>query len=211
MKTQEESSPKACRISTLFAGDFLVRVFQSLENEGALKMPEERCSLKSLGLPALKDLAFSSLKTFPDSYRMTGAGRLRPSSVRWMNWGICSDARENFEYNKLSLARKAEKEENLKVQLLLRRDMKFLDDIQLQMSTAREFMFAYRITHESEDGALATLNRIEKNISDQGFEVKRADKDDIKRFLSRYFGHMTEDAIDDVDGERMIKKWIIPD
>ena len=95
--------------------------------------------------------------------------------------------------------------------LLLRRDMKFLDDIQLQMSTAREFMFAYRITHESEDGALATLNRIEKNISDQGFEVKRADKDDIKRFLSRYFGHMTEDAIDDVDGERMIKKWIIPD
>ncbi len=81
MKTQEESSPKACRISTLFAGDFLVRVFQSLESEGALKMPEERCSLKSLGLPALKDLAFSSLKTFPDSYRMTGAGRLRPSSV----------------------------------------------------------------------------------------------------------------------------------
>ena len=124
---------------------------------------------------------------------------------------ICSDARENFKFNKLGLARKAEKEDNLKVRLLLRRDMKFLDDIQLQMSTAREFMFAYRITHESEDGALATLNRIEKNISDQGFEVKRADKDDIKRFLSRYFGHRTEDAIDYVDGERMIKKWIIPD
>ena len=124
---------------------------------------------------------------------------------------ICSDARENFEYNKLSLARKAEKEDNLKVQFLLRKDMKFLDDIQLQMSTAREFMFAYRLTHESEDGALATLNRIEKHISDQGFEVKRADKDDIKRFLSRYFGHMVEDSIDDVDGERMIKKWIIPD
>ena len=53
---------------------------------------------------------------------------------------ICSDARENFEFNKLSLARKAEKEDNLKVQLLLRRDMKFLDDIQLQMSTAREFI-----------------------------------------------------------------------
>ena len=50
---------------------------------------------------------------------------------------ICSDARENFEYNKLSLARRAEKETNLKVQLLLRKDMKFLDDIQLQMSTAR--------------------------------------------------------------------------
>ena len=102
-------------------------------------------------------------------------------------------------------------QDNLKVQLLLRKDMKFLDDIQLQMSTAREFMFAYRLTHESEDGALATLNRIEKHISDQGFDVKRANKEDIKRFLSRYFGHMVEDSIDDVDGERMIKKWIIPD
>ena len=48
-------------------------------------------------------------------------------------------------------------------------------------------------------------------VSDQGFEVKRASKDDIKRFISRYFGHMVEDSIDDVDGERMIKKWIIPD
>lgn len=123
---------------------------------------------------------------------------------------ICSDARENFEQNKLSLARKAEKETNLKVQLLLRKDMKFLDDIQLQMSTAREFMFAYRVSNATEQ-SFATLNRLEKQINDQGFDCHRATKDDIKRILSRYFGHMTEDAIDDVDGERMIKKWIIPD
>ena len=123
---------------------------------------------------------------------------------------ICSDARENFEYNKLSLARRAEKETNLKVQLLLRKDMKFLDDIQLQMSTAREFMFAYRVKNAN-DQSFATLNRLEKQINDQGFDCRRATKDDIKRILSRYFGHMTEDAIDDVDGERMIKKWIIPD
>ena len=124
---------------------------------------------------------------------------------------ICSDARENFEYNKLSLARKAEKEQNLKVQLLLRRDMKFLDDIQLQMSTAREFMFCYRIPKTGNDQTFAMLNRLEKQINDQGFDCKRAGKEDIKRFLSRYFGHMCEDSIDDVDGERLIRKWIIPD
>ena len=124
---------------------------------------------------------------------------------------ICSDARENFEYNKLSLARKAEKEDNLKVQLLLRKDMKFLDDIQLQMLTAREFMFCYRIPHTSNDQTFSVLNRLEKQINDQGFDCKRASKDNIKRFISRYFGHMVEDSIDDVDGERMIKKWIIPD
>ena len=124
---------------------------------------------------------------------------------------VCSDARENFEYNKLSLARKAEKEANLKIQLLLRRDMKFLDDIQLQMSTAREFMFCYRVPHSGSDQTFAVLNRLEKQINEQGFDCKRANKDDIKRFLSRYFGHLCEDAIDDVDGERLIKKWMIPD
>ena len=124
---------------------------------------------------------------------------------------ICSDARENFEYNKLSLAKKAEKEGNLKVQLLLRKDMKFLDDIQLQMSTAREFMFCYRVPHTSNEQTLGMLNRIEKQINEQGFDCKRANKDDIKRFLSRYFGHLCEDAIDDVDGERLIRKWIIQD
>ncbi len=124
---------------------------------------------------------------------------------------ICSDARENFEYNKLSLAKKAETETNLKVQLLLRKDMRFLDDIQLQMSTAREFMFCYRILRDRGDGTFALLNRMEKQISDMGFECKRAGKEDIKRFLSRYFGHLCEDSIDDADGARMIKKWIIPD
>lgn len=117
---------------------------------------------------------------------------------------ICTDARENFESNKLYLEKMAEKETNPEVQKLLRKDIKHLDNIQLQMSTAREFMFAYRLTRESEEQALSILNRIEKQINDQGFECRRADKDDIKRFISRYFGHMCEDAIDDVDGWRYL-------
>lgn len=92
---------------------------------------------------------------------------------------ICVDARENFEHNKLSLAKKAEKEQNLKVQLLLRRDMKYLDDIQLQMSTAREFMFCYRVPHTSNEQTLSVLNRLEKKINEQGFDCKRATKEDI--------------------------------
>ena len=48
----------------LICGGFPCQSFQSLESEGALKMPEELCSLKSLGLPELKDLSICSLKTF---------------------------------------------------------------------------------------------------------------------------------------------------
>ena len=124
---------------------------------------------------------------------------------------LCVDARESFEQNKLSLARRAEREKNLKVQYLLRKDMKYLDDIQLQMSTAREFMFCYRVSRSGNEQTLSELNRLEKAINNQGFDCKRAGKNDIKRFLSRYFGHICDEEIDDVDGEKLIKKWIIPD
>lgn len=112
------------------------------------------------------------------------------------------------EYGKVG---KIIREKRRKIEYELPRLVSSIDKTLIHSRDVLGILDSYRITHESEDGALATLNRIEKNISDQGFEVKRADKDDIKRFLSRYFGHMTEDAIDDVDGERMIKKWIIPD
>ena len=54
------------------------------------------------------------------------------------------------------------------------------DDIQLQMSTAREFMFAYRVSNATEQ-SFAELNRLEKQINEQGFDCKRAGKEDIKR------------------------------
>ena len=93
MMTQEKSTQTSFLISTLFAEDSLVKAFQSLEKGAALTMQEELSSLRSPGLPPLKNLSICSLKMFPVSYRMTAAGRLRPSSVRWMNWGTMSHGR----------------------------------------------------------------------------------------------------------------------
>ena len=84
MMTQEKSTQKSCLISTLYAEDSLAKAFRSLENEKDSAIPEELSSLRSPGLPPLKNLNICSLKMFPDSYHITGAGRLRPSSVRWM-------------------------------------------------------------------------------------------------------------------------------
>ena len=70
--------------------DSLAKAFQSLENGKDSAIPEELSSLRSPGLPPLKNLNICSLKMFPVSYRTTKAGRLRPSSVRWMNWGTMS-------------------------------------------------------------------------------------------------------------------------
>ena len=125
---------------------------------------------------------------------------------------VCTDARENFDDNKLYLDDRAENEPNKKVRDLLLRDKAFLDDIQLQMSTAREFLFVVRLRNESDEQSFANLNRVEKLINEQGFECKRAERDDVKRILARYFGVGQTDApIDDTDGETVIQKWIIPD
>ena len=125
---------------------------------------------------------------------------------------VCTDARENFDENKLYLDDRAENEANKKVRDLLLRDKAFLDDIQLQMSTAREFLFVVRLRNESDEQSFANLNRIEKLINEQGFDCKRAERDDVKRILARYFGvGQTEAPIDDTDGETVVQKWVISD
>ena len=125
---------------------------------------------------------------------------------------VCTDARENFDDNKLYLDDRAENEPNKKVRDMLLRDKAFLDDIQLQMSTAREFLFVVRLRNESDEQSFANLNRIEKLINEQGFDCKRAERDDVKRILARYFGVGQTDApIDNTDGETVVQKWVIPD
>lgn len=90
MMTQEKSTQTSCLISTLYAEGSLAKAFRSLENGKDSAIPEELSSLRSPGLPPLKNLSICSLKMFPDSYHITKAGRLRPSLVRWMNWGTMS-------------------------------------------------------------------------------------------------------------------------
>lgn len=125
---------------------------------------------------------------------------------------ICTDARENFDNNKAYLDMRYEEETNPKIKQLLLKDKKFLDDIQLEMSTAREFLLCIRLRNESHEQSFANLNRIEQQINEQGFACRRAERDDIKRVLSRYFGINTDEKqIDETDGETAIQKWVIPD
>ena len=63
-------------------------------------------------------------------------------------------------------------------------------------------MMAVRFRKEKEEQKFNQINRVEKAIAEQGFEVKRMNKDDIKRFLAIYIGaSMQGELIPDVDGE----------
>ena len=115
----------------------------------------------------------------------------------------CTDASECFDDNKAYLQRRLEKEQNPKVRKLLDKDIDFLDSIQLEMATARQFMFITRCRNMKPEQVFQTVNRVERIISDQGFEVKRMKKADIKRFLALYFdASMNGEQMPDGDGEQ---------
>ena len=121
---------------------------------------------------------------------------------------LCLNSRESFEDNKRFLRSRMEQEENPVVRKLLEKDLTHLDRIQVQMATAREFLILIRLREEKEAEIFPYLARIEKSLKEQGFSVKRADKEDIKRLLAVYYEqNVTTEKFEDFDGER----WIIPD
>lgn len=117
----------------------------------------------------------------------------------------CTDSSECFDNNKSYLKNRIEDEKNSKVRSILTKDIDFLDSIQAETSTARQFMFIVRCKSAKPEQVLQKANRIEKIISDQGFEVSRMSKNDIKRLLAIYFdASMNSDLIPDYDGEQYV-------
>ena len=73
------------------------------------------------------------------------------------------------------------------------------------MATARQFLFIGRCKGMKPGQVFDTANRIEKVISEQGFEVRRMKKEDIKRFLALYFdASMNGEQMPDVDGGQFL-------
>ena len=115
----------------------------------------------------------------------------------------CTDSSECFDDNKAYLHRRMEEERNQKVKALVEKDIMFLDDIQMEMATARQFLFIARCKGMKPEQVFHTANRVEKVITEQGFEVRRMKKEDIKRFLAIYFdASVNGELMPDTDGEQ---------
>lgn len=127
----------------------------------------------------------------------------------------CLDSAECFDNNKFYLKRRMNEEKEPAVRRLLEQDYTFLDEIQIKSSTARDFMFIARFKKETEEQLWSAINRIEKTIKNQGFEVHRAGKEEIKRLLAIYFeNNTTSERIRDFDGDKwaeLIDKEMITD
>ena len=115
---------------------------------------------------------------------------------------VCTDSSECFDDNKAYLQSRLMQERNPRVRELLKKDRDFLDHIQMEMATARQFLFVSRCKGLKDPQVFQQANRIEKIISEQGFEVHRLKKPEIKRFLALYFdASMNGEHMPDIDGE----------
>lgn len=118
----------------------------------------------------------------------------------------CTDSCECFDDNKNYLQSRLSEEYNPKVKKILQNDIDMLDNVQTEMATARQFLFIARCKNMKPEQVFQTANRTEKVISEQGFEVQRMKKNDIKRFLAIYFeASMNGEQMPDSDGEQFFE------
>ena len=118
----------------------------------------------------------------------------------------CTDSSECFDSNKAYINERIEDEQNDKIKKLLKKDYEFLDEIQSDTATARQFVFVVRCKGTKYEQNRTVANRVEKIISEQGFDIDRLDKSKIKRFLAIYFGASKNgENIHDYDGLQYVK------
>ena len=115
---------------------------------------------------------------------------------------IAIDSAERFDDNKAYIKRRLQFEQNENIRKLLQADFDFLDEIQLEMSSARQFMFAVRFRREKPEQVFNIINRVDKTLAEHGFAAKRMTKSEAKRMIALYFGtSITGDEIPDIEGE----------
>ena len=120
----------------------------------------------------------------------------------------CINSRENFESNKHFYQKRMAEEKSQAVRELLERDMKHLDEVQVQTASAREFLFLLRFRdyNPEADDVQTGISRMEKLLKDEGFTARLAGKEDIKRLYAVYFvQNITQVYFDDYDGSLLVK------
>jgi len=117
---------------------------------------------------------------------------------------ICINSTQSYESNKHFLAQLAEREKNEELRLLDEKDIKYLDDIRVTMATSRQFLVVLRFSgKDTMDYVSGTLAKALQLMKDNEFNVRTADKNDIKQLLAVYLEQsIFDDTFQDFDGDR---------
>lgn len=186
---------------------------------------EEKRKASTRRLIGIKDISDFSLVTYRNDeliyflIKPTNISVLSDESIRARVYALMTvikgmtdlemsayNSRENFDGNKRYLKKRLDNETNHVIRQLLEKDMAHLDNIQVETATSREFSIIVRLKNPDEKEVMPYLNRIEKTLREQGFEIKRANHEDIQRIVAVYFEqNVTQDAFADNDGDL----WVI--
>lgn len=116
------------------------------------------------------------------------------------------NGRESFDSNKRFYQQRAEDETLPVLNRLLELDREQIDHGTSRITAAREFALCVRLNGMREQEVYPYLNQLERNIRERGFDVRRADTEDIKQMLAVYFAQdVVSDVLDNFDGERWSK------
>ncbi len=119
---------------------------------------------------------------------------------------LALNSRESFTQNRAFYHDRLQQETNPEIRRLLEQDRQHLDEMQVQMTLAREFYLAVRLKNEKPDTAYTLLSTIETKFRDNGFTTRRAGKEDLKRLLAIYFEqNTTTERFEDYDGQRFME------
>lgn len=115
------------------------------------------------------------------------------------------NSRDNFEQNKLFIQNRLDEEAQPNVKKCLQQDLRHLDEIQIRTATSRLFLFIIRMKTDEESVINNQLNRVEKSLRMQGFQIKRLQKQQLKAMLAVYYEqNVTTEVFEKLDGERWI-------
>ena len=114
------------------------------------------------------------------------------------------NSRESFQPNRDWYRQRLERETVPAIRKLLQEDMAHLDQLQSAAASVREFALVFQMDRKVTDVS-GQINQLEKFIRDRGFQVRRAEDQDMKRLLAVYYQQdVTTEFYEAVDGERWV-------
>lgn len=119
---------------------------------------------------------------------------------------LCLSSSQSYEKNKAYLkSRSEDMSMNLAIREICQLEMEYLDNISLTMSTSRAFYFVLPFKKLEKDLIQQKVSQYTQVISEQGFTIKIATKQDLQKALAIYWEQNTHmEYYPDFDGEQYI-------
>ena len=120
---------------------------------------------------------------------------------------LCVSSTQSYENNKRYYRQLAKSARNPIITRLCLKEIEHMDEINLSMSTSREFVILLNYPAKQFEEARHSIVQAVQQIREQHYTVHIADKSELKRLFSIYYvGDIYSEEIPELDGQQYIGK-----